>query len=205
MYIGCHKTLNPNDDYIGSGTILKRAIKKYGRDNFDKTVLFIFNSSKEMFSKEEEIVDKLFVESDNTYNILIGGWGGFDFVNTNGKNLYGMNGYGGYGGENLISGNKFNKYKEFLIENKLWEEWRKKVSNGVKQHIKIHGNHWSGRKHKEETKKKIGEKLAIAQKGEKNSQYGTRWAWISKNGETKKIPLSVLDTYLTDGWIRGIK
>jgi hypothetical protein len=202
MYIGCHKTIDPNDDYIGSGTILKRAIKKYGRESFIKEILFIFNTSDETFSKEGEIVDKLFVESDNTYNILEGGWGGFEFINSTGKNVYGQNGDEIHGGKNLISGKKC---KEYLIEKGLWDEWRKKLSDSLKQHIKQTGSHWLGRKHKEESKRKIGEKSAIHQKGKLNSQYGTRWAWVSKNGEVKRIPLSTLDGYIIDGWIRGIK
>lgn len=30
IYIGKHETYDPNDDYMGSGTILKRAQAKYG-------------------------------------------------------------------------------------------------------------------------------------------------------------------------------
>jgi hypothetical protein len=33
FYIGVHKTMNPMDNYLGSGKILGRAIKKYGKEN----------------------------------------------------------------------------------------------------------------------------------------------------------------------------
>lgn len=39
-YIGKHYG-ELDDKYLGSGTILKRAISKYGKDNFEKTILFI--------------------------------------------------------------------------------------------------------------------------------------------------------------------
>ena len=51
-YIGRHSTDNLNDGYLGSGTILKRAIKKYGKHNFEiiilnlKTILIMINIEK---------------------------------------------------------------------------------------------------------------------------------------------------------------
>lgn len=37
-YIGKHKTQDPNDDYLGSGKVIRAAINKYGRDKFTKTI-----------------------------------------------------------------------------------------------------------------------------------------------------------------------
>lgn len=39
-YVGKLTTKNPNDDYYGSGSKLKRAIKKHGVSNFKKEILF---------------------------------------------------------------------------------------------------------------------------------------------------------------------
>ncbi len=75
IYVGAHKCKDPNDRYIGSGAILKRSIKKYGRSNFIKEVLFQFDNPDDMYLKESEIVDKDFVARSDTYNVTKGGHG----------------------------------------------------------------------------------------------------------------------------------
>lgn len=55
---------------------------------------------------------------------------------------------------------------------------------------------WFGRNHTEESKRKIGEKNAINQKGYKNSQYGTCWIMSEMNKECKKINKSDIDTFI---------
>ncbi len=61
---------------------------------------------------------------------------------------------------------------------------------------------WTGKKHKEESKKKIGEKNSKNQKGEKNSQYGTCWIYHIEFGN-KKINKNDLNDYISTGWIKG--
>jgi len=81
IYIGYHKTNNLNDPYLGSGKILLKAIEKYGKENFKKEILFIFDNQKDAFKKENELVDETFVNDKNTYNIKLGGEGGWDYIN----------------------------------------------------------------------------------------------------------------------------
>jgi len=81
-YIGAHKTLTPYDTYLGSGVALKKAIEKYGEQNFTKDVLFIFDNAEDMYTKEKELV----VISESSYNMMPGGKGGWDHIDTSGEN-----------------------------------------------------------------------------------------------------------------------
>jgi hypothetical protein len=73
IYIGCHVTDNPNDGYMGSGTQLNEAIKKEGKENFEKKILQYCDSEEEMLNKERALVDEKFIARDDTYNVILGG------------------------------------------------------------------------------------------------------------------------------------
>ena len=72
-YIGKHSG-ELNDSYLGSGENIKNAIKKYGKENFRKDILYIAQTEEEAYQKETEFI-KLFnaVESSEYYNIASGG------------------------------------------------------------------------------------------------------------------------------------
>lgn len=73
IYIGAHKTRNPNDGYLGSGSALRTAITKYGREAFSKEVLFSFSTEAEMLDKERELVTEEFCDRKDNYNLKVGG------------------------------------------------------------------------------------------------------------------------------------
>jgi len=75
IYIGLHSTNNVQDTYIGSGWILKQAIKKYGKDKFSREILYVFDTRKEARQKEAQIVDDEFCKRLDTYNLAVGGMG----------------------------------------------------------------------------------------------------------------------------------
>ena len=62
---------------------------------------------------------------------------------------------------------------------------------------------WNGRKHSDETKKKMRDthKKNQHQKGEKNSQYGK--CWLTKDGVDKIVFLKEVNDYINKGWKRG--
>lgn len=75
IYIGVHATEDINDNYMGSGSKIKEAIKNIGPDNFRKEILFIFDNKEEMLLKERELVNIDFILREDTYNIVVGGDG----------------------------------------------------------------------------------------------------------------------------------
>ncbi|QJT71752.1 homing endonuclease [Shewanella phage Thanatos-1] len=75
QYIGAHSTDNFDDGYMGSGKLLLKAFKKYGKDKFRKTILRNFDNAKEMYRYERELVNEEWINSGN-YNIKLGGAGG---------------------------------------------------------------------------------------------------------------------------------
>ena len=83
FYVGKHQTSKLNDGYLGSGKALEAAIKKHGKENFEKRILFIFEDEKSMNEKEKEIVTREFISDRNNYNCGIGGEGGAQFLNKN--------------------------------------------------------------------------------------------------------------------------
>lgn len=76
LYIGQHKrTMNPKDIndtwYLGSGVVLKKAIVKYGSDNFERTILYECNSQDELNYMEEIFIEFYnAVGDDNFYNLV---------------------------------------------------------------------------------------------------------------------------------------
>ena len=58
-YYGVHKSSNLEKDvYLGSGYLLKLAIKKYGRENFKRENLFNYYNLKDAFNKDREIISQ---------------------------------------------------------------------------------------------------------------------------------------------------
>lgn len=196
-YRGAHQTSNLDDGYFGSGKILKHAIKKYGIENFTKEILCFCESEEQMYLKEKELV----IISKDTYNILEGGHGGFGHINRNGLHPD-RSKIGKLGGKSshvsIKQKRKANtQYNEAYLE--YMYEWG--VKGRTAQRIKYPEGVWKGKKHKEETKKKIGEKTKITQLGSNNSQYGT--CWITNGKENKKIKKEELDIWVEKGYNKG--
>lgn len=173
FYIGQHKTSNINDSYMGSGKLIKQAIRDFGIDNFDKEILFVFDNQEEMDLKEKELVTKDFCLLETNYNQIPGGYnGGYDYINEMNLNVPHFTKL------NAKEYSKLGNEKVFWLRNND-DEWcinfSKKVTDGLVDYYKNNNGPFLGKSHTDETKKQISSKMKIKQAGSNNNQFGTMW------------------------------
>ena len=184
-YIGMHSTSNLEDDYLGSGLVIRRSIRKYGEDNHKKEILEFFDSRELLVEAEKSAITPEMLDDRNCMNLVFGGNGWNKLHNQAFKNK-------------LLTDTNFRN--SFSLKCK--ENIEKAISEGKINFWKIGLRFdWTNKKHSVNTKLKIGNSNKISQLGEKNSQFGT--IWITKNFVNKKIKLSELVDYESDGWVRG--
>lgn len=166
-YIGKHYG-SEEDGYLGSGKILKRAIEKYGKDNFKREILYFSKDSQENNQKEIEFIKAFNAVEDKTfYNISKGGDGGdiFHTLPLEQQEQLRQSFSQRYAGEGnpMYGKHHTEETKEKLRQiDKAYtktQEYRKKMSK-----IKAdEGNGMYGKHHTEEAKQKMSE----AKKGKK--------------------------------------
>ena len=208
IYIGVHSTKDMNDGYMGSGINIQSAIKKYGINNFKKDILYTFDNAGDMYAKERELVTEEFLLRNDTYNLRIGGTGGFDYINKNNLN-------GFYDTEVARKGRQTTNT---LLEERYGEQWRKVISkNGnnalqkkreddpgfnqlmiehARRNVKI-ASQYANTPHAIENKKSTFRKIGH-QQGAKNSQFGKMW--ITNGYNNKSIPGHET---IPEGWRKG--
>lgn len=88
IYIGVHSSRDfAKSKYLGSGKRYKNAEKKYGKHNFTREILYTFDNKYCAYIAEEMIVDIDFIKRLDTYNIKLGGRGGWDYCNNDESRL----------------------------------------------------------------------------------------------------------------------
>ena len=81
-----HSTDNLEDDYIGSGKILKYSIVKHGRENHRKEILEYCSSRGELKQREKEIVNEELLTDPLNINLKYGGEGGSNGLSLDTRN-----------------------------------------------------------------------------------------------------------------------
>lgn len=185
---------------MGSGKLLVRAQEKHGIHNFNKEILHVFYNPEDMFAMEAHIVDKAFVEREDTYNLKVGGFGGFDHL----KNYIGSDSHMAQ----FIEASKGASIKGVKKKEQLRAtdpKWNAKVSKNQSESMKrtyqngFEGG-FKGKSHTMETKKKMSAAKKSKYNGNNNPQYGTMW--ITNGTDNKKI---AKDDAIPKGWSKGRK
>lgn len=170
------------DTYMGSGVLLKKAINKYGLENFEKRILKTFETEDEALEYEKHLIDKLNAcEDSNYYNIASGGLGGdtkkgmsesqkehvrqllsIKFKGANNPN------FGKLGKDSPNYGRTVSKETRVKLSRSLkgmvkTPEWRQKISKSL-----------SGNKLPDEVKVKISKSLKGKMAGINNPNYGKK-------------------------------
>lgn len=183
FYIGKHQTKDLNDGYVGSGKILQRAIKKYGKENFITEILYMCKSEKHM-----NILERILVvpDAELNYNLCNGGKGGFSYILKN-KLYLDLN--NGLPKEKMLEARK--RGGRTTIEKYGPRYTEKFVMSGRTS--------FKGKHHTEESKQKIGLKNSKLQSGSKNSQFGTMW--ITNGSASMKVKKDIDN--IPEGWYKG--
>ena len=204
IYIGKHETDNLDDGYLGSGKLLRRAIEKYGEENFKREILFEFSSKEEMDAKEAELVNEEFLKRDDIYNLKQGGEGGFDCINKLHLNTVGITeanktGNNNKSGQCYVTGNR-------IKSDKAYADWfSNRIKSGLKTSSYVPGTSFRGKHHTEEAKRKISEKNKEKLLGKNNPQFGKVWIYNETLRQNRMVKQNDLDDYLKQGWKRGRK
>ena len=187
-YIGQHSTDNMDDGYIGSGRKLLKEIKKYGKKNFTKKILEYSDNADELDSLEKNYIKKYNSLAPNGYNLTRGGESKKEYseesIRTMSQKAKGRK----ISEETRKRMAEASRGRIHSVESKrkisvklkgrvFSEETRKKMSESHKgtskpwakggSGIPLYGekNGMFGKKHKEETKKRISEKTSEGLKG----------------------------------------
>jgi hypothetical protein len=73
FYIGKHRQQNDEfDGYLGSGILVSKAVAKYGRENFIRETIGVFDTENDCYQAESKIIGDLWKER-SCYNLAPGG------------------------------------------------------------------------------------------------------------------------------------
>jgi hypothetical protein len=202
FYFGVHKTKNPDDEYLGSGTYVKRAVAKHGEQNLRKEVLFIYLDAESAFSKEDELV-QCWRSDPLCKNLRKGGSGGFDYINREGLN-------GTVKAQTPEAIEKRKSTISTLLENPVYlkglQERIRRAGRMVppekreanrQSAVAAMAKKWA----KGDGVEHIRRRMSEAHRGEKNSGFNT--CWLHKETKQVKVKRGDVNNYLLDGWLIG--
>lgn len=213
-YYGIHSTKNLNSDhYMGSGKVLKKAICKYGVENFKKDIIKFVNSRKELIQLEKEIVNEKMLKDPLCYNMVLGG---SNFLNktvgkitvidkTGNTFMVDVNDPRRLSGElnpiaygNCAAKDKFgNVFWVKKDDIRFFTGELTGISKGMV--VAYDSNNISYWVKTDDDRLKSGELVVRC-----NNLNGRKdWRWVKKGNDCKSIHKTELEYYLSNGWVVG--
>ncbi len=197
-YFGVHKTKDPNDSYLGSGKLIRRAVAKHGEHNFRKDVLFTYLDPESAFAKEDELIQCYRGLDPLCINLRKGGSGGFDWINKNGLNGATL----AHIAEVEIKRHRTRREKvrgNPQLKEKLRQQMLsigKLVSKKTSvKNAAIGRMAWTGRKHTADARKR----MSVSHR----KPTGARW--MCRIGNVQRVPKVRIADFVKNGWIFGRK
>lgn len=189
FYIGAHSTDDIEDGYLGSGSNLVLAIKKYGVNAFQKEVLHIYDNPQDMFEKEKQIVNCEFISRPDVYNIVEGGYGGFNKGSTGLKHIH-----------NPMTGERMAVHPA-AIDRMISEGWKlgrnmSSTTNTAWIHLGLEKKMVSPENLKNFIS--LGWKIGLP----KSPTFGKTWIYFPSTDEYSLCENNVLNLMLEQGWIK---
>lgn len=133
-YLGVKEKSNFDPTYYGSGVLIKKAVNKYGKENFNVSIYKWCRTKEELYSEENRLsILWNVVSNKNWYNCMVGGCGG----NTKASYTEEQN----------------TNFRKKVSESKKSRPMTDKESLNVQ---KMH-DAWRGSHHTDESKRKISE------------------------------------------------
>lgn len=198
-YVGMHSTDNLDDGYLGSGTVLSRSVKKYGKENHIREILEFVETRSKLREREETIVNVDLLGDTNCMNLKLGGHGGWDHivVDTESHKLSASKG-GKIGSR--ASWEKVKNDPELLATHvkRSRESMQKLRDDGM-----VRYDHFAGKQHTAETILKMKESKVGHGVGDSNSQYGTCWMTSMELQKNKKVKKEDVASHIEMGWEVG--
>lgn len=165
-YLGQKKFDCHSSSYIGSGKALKKAIHKYGRENFSRSIVCFCHTAEELNKVEYDL--SLFLDvvaSDDWYNQVYGGGS--------------INGY-------RFTEEAKRKIAQSKIGKSRTDEDRKKLSLGQKRRFATADGTMLGKKHSIEAKKRMSQSRKGLFVGDR-STCASSVIMICPNGNQKRF------------------
>ena len=225
IYVGQHKADEFEPDfYIGSGTLFRRAVEKYGSENFKNELLCECFSQKDMDEKEMFWISELnTLDSSIGYNLTKGGFGGASPRTEDTKNKIAEYNTG----KTLVNDGvicfriKQSDLKEYLklgysygtLPYKRTSEFKEKVSKTTTGRICISKGNIRTRIDPEKLPQYLDEGYSIGWVKEEDKKKNIRKKipgegrskYMNKDNVYLLIPESRQKEYLEKGWVYGAK